>query len=538
MSPYKKKQPSEAANALEHLRTLLLDPEHRQLSAIQDELKKLKLQFGDQERLNELLQPVLAEALERKIFESRDEMARALAPVMGAAIKKNISEAKEDIVDALYPVIGATIRKSIAEAMKQLSRSVNEKLNQAMSFSLFLSKTKARLRGVDSNAFILNQSLPFYLYEIFLIHKDSGILIKHYSGTEQNSSAQADVIGGMLSAIKDFAGDAFNDGQEKELSEIQYNERTIVIEPSRYFYLAAVTSRVPDSVFYKQLSQLSDRLHNRFHKQFRDFAGEVDRLSEAFPLLASFMQLYTSPPKKQQEPSNSKAGLLLAVLLFIVIVFFAGKYTFFPAETKAPNTSIKKEVTAFDQHHLLKKIAVAFGRPAADLTTIKFIVDGSTLTLHGQVTSHSEKLLAASLAAEYSAFSTIINNLQIEADSLRALNERNIKHIEQTRIHFAAKSVTPLQKEEKILEKLALLLVQTNFRKLIITGYSDDTGPAPENLQFSLERAQNIADFLSRRGIDKDKLTVRGRGEADPLAANDTKEGRQVNRRVEFSMIE
>lgn len=529
---------NQAPAPLERLRTLLLDPEHRQLDEIQDEIKKLRLQFADQDRLNELLQPILAEALERKIFESRDEMAQALSPVMGVAIKKNISEAKEDIVDALYPIIGATIRKSIAEAMKQLSRSVNEKLNQAMSFSFFLNKTKARLRGVNSQALILNQSLPFYLQELFLIHKDSGILLWHYSNIEQQSTAHADVVGSMLSAIKDFAGDAFNDGQEKELSEIQYNELTIIIEPSRYFYIAAVAPRVPDSAFYDHLNQLSRKLHNRFYKKFREFTGDVDQLADAFPLLVSFMQIYSPPKKQHKEQYKSKTGLFLATMLIIVILFFAGKYVFFSSEALEPYSGSEKKTPAFEPDRLLQKMAAAFSPHLKTPPSIKFIVDGSILILQGHVATLTEKLLAASLAAEHSGFATIINNLKIEADSLVAINKRHIKHIEQTRIHFAANKTEPLKKEEKILEKLALLLIQTEFSKLIITGYSDNSGPVSENLQYSLARAQSIANFLSSHGIDKNKISVQGRGEAEPLVTNDTEEGRKLNRRVEFSIIE
>ena len=161
------------------------------------------------------------------------------------------------------------------------------------------------------------------------------------------------------------------------------------------------------------------------------------------------------------------------------------------------------------------------------------VIDGFTITNGYQPTWNG-----GGIHCDEWASPTIINNLKIEADSLVAINKRHIKHIEQTRIHFAANKTEPLKKEEKILEKLALLLIQTEFSKLIITGYSDNSGPVSENLQYSLARAQSIANFLSSHGIDKNKISVQGRGEAEPLVTNDTEEGRKLNRRVEFSIIE
>ncbi len=65
-----------------------------------------------------------------------------------------------------------------------------------------------------------------------------------------------------------------------------------------------------------------------------------------------------------------------------------------------------------------------------------------------------------------------------------------------------------------------------------IIGYTDSQGSADYNRDLSRRRAEAVADFLANEGIDRDLMSVSGRGEADPVATNATEEGRAKNRRV------
>jgi outer membrane protein OmpA-like peptidoglycan-associated protein len=71
----------------------------------------------------------------------------------------------------------------------------------------------------------------------------------------------------------------------------------------------------------------------------------------------------------------------------------------------------------------------------------------------------------------------------------------------------------------------------------IIIGNTDSTGNAEYNMGLSKRRAQAVADYLVSTGIDPDKLRVTGRGKNDPIASNDTEEGRALNRRVDIVVI-
>ncbi|WP_329354662.1 OmpA family protein [Vibrio natriegens] len=71
-----------------------------------------------------------------------------------------------------------------------------------------------------------------------------------------------------------------------------------------------------------------------------------------------------------------------------------------------------------------------------------------------------------------------------------------------------------------------------------ITGYSDTTGTAEYNQQLTEKRAQAVANEFQAQGITAERMTVKGMGEANPVASNDTRPGREMNRRVEVVVPE
>ncbi|HHX14546.1 MAG TPA: OmpA family protein, partial [Fibrobacter sp.] len=67
-----------------------------------------------------------------------------------------------------------------------------------------------------------------------------------------------------------------------------------------------------------------------------------------------------------------------------------------------------------------------------------------------------------------------------------------------------------------------------------VEGHTDNTGSEDHNLKLSEQRAQNVLDFLVVQGIDAARLTSKGFGMSAPIADNESKEGRQKNRRVDL----
>ena len=85
----------------------------------------------------------------------------------------------------------------------------------------------------------------------------------------------------------------------------------------------------------------------------------------------------------------------------------------------------------------------------------------------------------------------------------------------------------------------SVTLVLNEFEKTLIqvAGHTDNTGSAEYNQQLSERRAESIRDYFMSRQIPPVRIQTFGRGEMDPVASNDTSEGRRQNRRVELILV-
>lgn len=86
------------------------------------------------------------------------------------------------------------------------------------------------------------------------------------------------------------------------------------------------------------------------------------------------------------------------------------------------------------------------------------------------------------------------------------------------------------------LDKLVPVFKSYADTDIVIYGYTDSTGSAEYNLNLSQQRANSVEKYLESKGLNMSRFKMVGMGIADPIATNDTPEGRSQNRRVEFAI--
>ncbi|RYJ45635.1 OmpA family protein [Flavobacterium beibuense] len=86
------------------------------------------------------------------------------------------------------------------------------------------------------------------------------------------------------------------------------------------------------------------------------------------------------------------------------------------------------------------------------------------------------------------------------------------------------------------LDKLVPVFNDYPDTNIDIFGYTDSSGSDDYNLKLSEQRAASVKTYLVSKGLSAGRINTIGRGEADPIASNDTKEGMSKNRRVEFAI--
>ena len=85
-----------------------------------------------------------------------------------------------------------------------------------------------------------------------------------------------------------------------------------------------------------------------------------------------------------------------------------------------------------------------------------------------------------------------------------------------------------------VLEHIAASLAPRKALALLVIGHTDNLGSPERNLTLSTERAQAVSEALVALGIEQTRIAFEGHGEADPIAPNDSREGRAVNRRADI----
>lgn len=104
-------------------------------------------------------------------------------------------------------------------------------------------------------------------------------------------------------------------------------------------------------------------------------------------------------------------------------------------------------------------------------------------------------------------------------------------------VNFAYNSATVEPRFRATLDRVASVLSEYNQSYIDVYGHTDSTGSDAYNQGLSERRAVSVADYLSSHGVAAARIATRGFGETQPIASNETEEGRAANRRVEIKIV-
>jgi outer membrane protein OmpA-like peptidoglycan-associated protein len=122
-----------------------------------------------------------------------------------------------------------------------------------------------------------------------------------------------------------------------------------------------------------------------------------------------------------------------------------------------------------------------------------------------------------------------------EQDRLRRQQDQ-LQVILANDVLFSSGSATMQPGARDKLRRLADILNRYPSETVQVVGYTDSRGGEESNLDLSRRRAQAVADELAAAGVSASRISVRGLGAAQPVASNETPEGRGQNRRVEINI--
>jgi hypothetical protein len=231
---------------LKQLKSILLEEDRAALY-------RMEAILDSPEELSERIAPFMEQRLEdfKKTFPKEYKV------FVDKLVQDHIKNSQEQIVEVIYPVLGSMVRKYIDLQFQLLKESMEERMAMMPKFN-FLNQLKGKFKKTSPREeveIILAASDAPKVKEIYLVERDSGILLAHAS-KEENLDKES--IAGMLTAIKAFVEDAFK--QEKEqLDFIAYEHYKILIQNYRHYYVAAL---IEGSISTKERVEISEHLYN------------------------------------------------------------------------------------------------------------------------------------------------------------------------------------------------------------------------------------------------------------------------------------
>lgn len=246
----------EPEEALSTLQEILLGTDRDRIQMLSADVNALRHQIGDKEAL-----------------------AAAVAPVLGDAIRRQIQDSREEIIDALYPVIGQIVMRAVTEAIRDLARSIDERLQAATDFQRLGQRIRSIFMGVSTGTLALREGLPCRVQEVYLIHRESGLLLWHAASTPDHTS-DSDLIGGMLTAIREFAEQVLGGGGE-QLHQLQIGNREMILEFGRYSYVALLIDGVAPSNFRWKIHRRVYAFEKQQQPRLRQYDGDASVFYEA-----------------------------------------------------------------------------------------------------------------------------------------------------------------------------------------------------------------------------------------------------------------
>ena len=162
-------------------------------------------------------------------------------------------------------------------------------------------------------------------------------------------------------------------------------------------------------------------------------------------------------------------------------------------------------------------------------------VRGRSVTLTGSVPNEAARNARYEWARGYFGTSAMVSNNLVVVSILQPTTVikavTTCEGVLQIPIEFERKQADLTAEGRVVLDKIAACLVDANIE---VGGHTDGRGAPELNAQLSQQRANTVLDYLVGKGMNRAKLTAKGYGPSKPIADNDTLEGRQKNRRIEF----
>jgi OOP family OmpA-OmpF porin len=524
----------------ETLRRVLLGAEYQELLALRDLLRNPNQHSAQ-------LADVISEAL--AIRAGRDDsVARALGSTIDGALTQSIRQNPTTLADALYPVMGPAIRKSIAETLTGMLESFNRALEQSMSPRALKWRFDAWRTGKSYSEIVLLNTMVYQVEQVFLIHRETGLLLQHLQA--DNAIVKApDMVSGMLTAIQDFISDSFTTSEEDRLSTLRLGELNVLLEQGPGAVLAVAVRGNVSADYRELMSEVLEACHTQYSVEFAQFNGDAELMVKLPQLLAPCLasQSQVEKPRSfpwratlalaalalglsfwsytRQQQQQAWANLVNSVAAEPGVLVTSARWRNGRGEISGLRDPLASDLQLLLQQHnfgedqvnfhwqaylaldapiLQRRIQEMLQPPAG----VSIGLQGDRLVISGQSdTAWYQRLMAMPLAMlGVSALDVAgLEDIEARQQAMRVL----MTSINAVTLDYSVGVAVPSPDDREKLKQLAANIVELQAMigadgerlQIVITGHTDPLGSDEDNRILGRERAENIIAMLNALGV-------------------------------------
>lgn len=288
-----------------------------------EQLKELRKILVQPEEVGDVLPSALKKRARRD-----NQLAEATLPIVEENIRQSVQRNPKILAEAIFPIIGPAIRKAIAEALGAMVQSLNQTLEQSVSPKGLRWRIEAWQTGKPFGEVVMLNTLLYRVEQVFLIHKETGILLQHVSANSSENK-DADMVSAMLTAIQDFVQDSFHGTENATLDALKVRELSVWIEHSPHAILAAVIRGNAPLNLREILIESIEKVQFQYENEFDEFKGETELFDDSRPILQDCLRLQAGESEQKKTkiftPFNALAGIL-GILIVVGGFFYIRDY--------------------------------------------------------------------------------------------------------------------------------------------------------------------------------------------------------------------
>jgi len=564
-TPEPEERPEASDRAFEELRHIIVSPE-------QEQIVEIRSRIENPERRVEDVSSVVAEAIQlRRQQGDSAALSEALAPTVEETLRDSVRKHPHVLADALFPVMGPAIRKSITETLRSMLESFNEALEHSLSVRGVRWRIEALRTGKPFAEIVLMHSLLFRVEQVFLIHRETGLVLAHVTAGAV-ASQDPSLVAGMLSAIQQFVHDSFASPQQETLDSMTLGGLQVWIEEGPHAVIAAVIRGHAPADYRLALKQALEDIEEKFSATLEDFGGDAGPFRSAEARLEALLVThYRERPSSARKPRMTLA--LGAVLLAMAIAWifysldqrhrwsqFVRSLREHPGIVVTSESDGRWQVRGFRDplasDPATELARYGLDRSKADLEFAPFYsLDDTIVTERAidllrppsdvKLSERAGRLSASGLAssawmAEFGQRAPLIAGVRsVDTTELR---NSDIASLESIILTFPRGQSQPDSGQQNVVTRAARDLgairryadLTNQQATILIVGHTDSSGIESTNQVLSNQRAAVVAAMLMRDGIPKAELLPRGVGTEQPLRTDQSDDAQHLNRSVTF----